>query len=162
MNLIERIVIRLSYKVAAIKKKALLSRIAKLGQNVSIGDYTLIQNTDSLSVGSNTQIGDFTVLLAQNTITIGERCRISTSCMITSVTHKIPSLDRHTDDFVAGKELAVVIGDNVWIGATCVVLPGTTIGDNSIISAGSVIKGIVPPNQIWGGTPAVYISTIRF
>jgi acetyltransferase-like isoleucine patch superfamily enzyme len=48
----------------------------------------------------------------------------------------------------------VTVGTNVWVGANCVLLPGVTIGDNSLIAAGSVVSRDVPPNEIWGGVPA--------
>jgi maltose O-acetyltransferase len=48
----------------------------------------------------------------------------------------------------------VTVGNNVWVGANCVLLPGITIGDNSLIAAGSVVSRDVPPNEIWGGVPA--------
>jgi acetyltransferase-like isoleucine patch superfamily enzyme len=48
----------------------------------------------------------------------------------------------------------VTVGTNVWVGANCVLLPGVTIGDNSLIAAGSVVNCVVPPNEIWGGVPA--------
>jgi acetyltransferase-like isoleucine patch superfamily enzyme len=48
----------------------------------------------------------------------------------------------------------VTLGANVWVGANCVLLPGTTIGDNSLIAAGSVVNKDVPANEIWGGVPA--------
>lgn len=46
------------------------------------------------------------------------------------------------------------IGENVWIGASTVILPGVTIGDNAVIAAGSVVTGNVPGDEIWGGVPA--------
>jgi acetyltransferase-like isoleucine patch superfamily enzyme len=50
-----------------------------------------------------------------------------------------------------GKE--IVIKDNVWIGANCFILGGTTIGEGSVITAGSTVKGIVPSRCIYGGNP---------
>lgn len=45
----------------------------------------------------------------------------------------------------------VIIGRNVFIGARTTILPGVTLGDNTIIAAGSVVKGKVPANTVWGG-----------
>lgn len=162
LTFVHNLILRIVKFVQAIQLNQLKNSIAEIGSDVALGNYTVIINPEKLKVATNTQIGDFTVLLAQNGIEIGAKCRISTSCMISSVTHKIASYDRHVDDFVDSNSLNIVIGDNVWIGATSVILPGTKIGKNSIISAGSVVKGNVPENEIWGGMPAVYISTIRF
>ncbi|HZG92352.1 MAG TPA: acyltransferase [Pseudonocardia sp.] len=48
----------------------------------------------------------------------------------------------------------ITIGDDVWLGRGVVVLPGTTIGDHSVIGAGSVVRGEVPARVVAGGVPA--------
>ena len=56
-------------------------------------------------------------------------------------------------DYVASPK-EVSIEDNVWIGEKSIILKGTKIGANSIIGAGSVVSGEVPPNTIYAGNPA--------
>lgn len=53
------------------------------------------------------------------------------------------------------------VGDNVFIGARSVILPGVTIGDNSIIAAGAVVNKSIPANEIWRGVPAKYIMKVN-
>ena len=53
------------------------------------------------------------------------------------------------------------IGQNVWIGARAIILPGVTIGDNSVIAAGSVVTKDVPENSVYGGNPAKLIKNIE-
>jgi len=53
----------------------------------------------------------------------------------------------------------IVIGNNVFIGANCSILPGTTIRDNVIVGAGSVVKGTLPSNAIYAGVPCKKLST---
>ncbi|WP_214407329.1 DapH/DapD/GlmU-related protein [Pseudonocardia lacus] len=48
----------------------------------------------------------------------------------------------------------ITIGDDVWLGRGVIVLPGATIGDHSVIAAGSVVRGEIPPKVVAGGTPA--------
>ena len=55
----------------------------------------------------------------------------------------------------------IEIGDNCFIGARAILLPGTTIGSNVIIGAGAVVKGVVPSGTIWAGSPARQIGTIE-
>ena len=50
-----------------------------------------------------------------------------------------------------------VIGDDVWIGARCIVISGVSIGDGAIIAAGAVVTKDVPPMQIYGGVPALFL-----
>ena len=52
------------------------------------------------------------------------------------------------------------IGQNVWIGAGAIILPGVTIGDNSVIAAGSVVTKDVPENSVFGGNPAKFMKYI--
>ena len=54
----------------------------------------------------------------------------------------------------------VKIGNNCWIGAKVTILDGTIIGDNSIVAAGAVVKGVFPDNVIIGGVPAKVIKEI--
>ena len=50
------------------------------------------------------------------------------------------------------------LGKRVWIGSGAIVLPGVTIGDNSVIGAGSVVTKDVPENCVYGGNPAKLIK----
>jgi acetyltransferase-like isoleucine patch superfamily enzyme len=52
------------------------------------------------------------------------------------------------------------LGRNVWVGANCVLLPGTRIGDHSVIAAGSVVNSEVPSGEIWGGVPARRLKAV--
>jgi len=55
----------------------------------------------------------------------------------------------------------VIIGDNVFLGANAIILPGVKVGDNSIIGAGSVVTKEVPPNTVVAGNPAKKICTTQ-
>lgn len=55
----------------------------------------------------------------------------------------------------------VTIGKNVFIGARSLIMPGTIIGDYSIIAAGSVVRGIIPEHSVWGGVPAKNICSVE-
>lgn len=55
----------------------------------------------------------------------------------------------------------VTIGDNVFIGAGAIVLPGSNIGNNCIIGAGCVVKGMIPDNSVVIGNPCKIIKTIQ-
>ena len=54
------------------------------------------------------------------------------------------------------------LGKKVWIGSGAIVLPGVSIGDNSVIAAGSVVTKNVPENSVYGGNPAKFIKKIEF
>lgn len=59
-------------------------------------------------------------------------------------------------DFMA----PIVIGNNTFVGMNSLILPGTRIGNNVIIGAGSVVKGTIPDNTVYAGVPARFIKTI--
>jgi acetyltransferase-like isoleucine patch superfamily enzyme len=54
----------------------------------------------------------------------------------------------------------IIIGSNVWIGSSCIILKGIDIGDNSIIAAGSVVTSNIPANVLAGGVPAKVIRKL--
>jgi acetyltransferase-like isoleucine patch superfamily enzyme len=55
---------------------------------------------------------------------------------------------------------SIHIGKNVWLGAGAIILPGVTVGENSIVAAGAVVTKDVPSNTIVGGVPAKFIKKI--
>ena len=57
-------------------------------------------------------------------------------------------------------EAPIVLGSNVWLGMRTIVLKGVTIGDNTIVAAGSVVTRDLPPNVIAGGVPAKPLKSI--
>ena len=55
---------------------------------------------------------------------------------------------------------AVHIGNHVFIGTRCIITKGVTIGDKSIVAAGSVVVSDIPSGEVWGGNPAQFIRNI--
>ena len=73
---------------------------------------------------------------------------------------KILDGDAHQDDSRAGEDKEVIIEDNVWIGTSCLILKGVTIGENSVIGAGSVVVKSIPSNVIAAGNPCRVIRPL--
>ncbi len=73
--------------------------------------------------------------------------------------HPLDPYKRHKSEFTKTKP--VKIGNNVFIGVNSIILKGTEIGDNSVIGAGSVVAGIIPPNVIAAGNPCKVIKTLK-
>lgn len=55
----------------------------------------------------------------------------------------------------------IIIGDDVFIGTHCIICKGVSIGDRSIVAAGSVVVNSIPTDEIWGGNPARFIRKIE-
>lgn len=114
-----------------------------------------------LTIGNHVGISQ-TALIAIADITIKDYVKIGGgTCIYTSDFHSLnPSIRRSADDLSQRNNSPVVIEEDVFIGARCIILKGVTIGKNSIVGAGSVVTSSIPPNQIWGGNPAVFIRNL--
>ena len=89
-------------------------------------------------------------------ITIGDEVFIAPKCNLTTINHDFNPYNRQ-----ATFCKPIVIGNRVWIGIGVTICPGVSIGDNSIIAAGSVVTKDVPPNVIAGGNPAKVLKSIE-
>ena len=90
-------------------------------------------------------------------ITIGDNTLFGPNVSINTAEHPLsPELRRNGLQY----NKPVHIGNNVWLGAGVIVLAGVTIGDNSVVGAGSVVTKDVPPNSVALGTPAKVIRSI--
>ncbi|HEV8599883.1 MAG TPA: acyltransferase [Gemmatimonadales bacterium] len=112
-----------------------------IGDDAVVAEGAIIRAAGgTIRIGRGSGIGQYGVVVAANhTVRLG-----------------VPVLSGPWETVKSG----VDIGDNVWLGAHCVVLPGVRIGDNSAIAAGSVVSHDVPPNEIWGGVPARKIKDV--
>lgn len=120
--------------------------------NVHIGKFVFIRKNTSIRVDHTGEllicdkvfINNNCTINCVNKITIGSQTKIAPNVCINDHDHnyKNPS-EQH---LIEG---TVSIGKNVWIGANAVILRDTTIGDNAVIAAGSVVKGNVPENSLY-------------
>lgn len=104
----------------------------------------------NISIGARTFVNYDCVLLDCNTIAIGEEVQIGPGVHIYTATHPLDAQKRRS-----GWESAdpVVIGDGVWLGGGSIVCPGVTIGENTVVGAGSVVTRDLPPNVLAVGNP---------
>ena len=104
---------------------------------------------DMLSIGTRTSIGPKTRIWAAKRVQIGARCLVSRECeFVDTIGHHIYLENGHQDP-----EAPIIVEDDVWIGARVMILKGVTVGRNSIIGAGSVVRRDIPPNSIAYGNP---------
>jgi maltose O-acetyltransferase len=134
-------------------------QLGKCGKNVNLNYYTTIISPSGLEIGNNCLIAEYTTIFAGLGVSIGDNTMVSAGCCISSINHEITSRNRYASQ--EGKSAPVKIGNNVWIGMNACILPGVTIGDNSIIGAGSVVIRSIPSNEIWVGNPARRVKNIE-
>jgi len=110
-----------------------------------------------MHIGAGTEIGDRTIINVSQRVEIGARCSISWDCDISdSDFHQIILADGRRPPVSE----PVFIEDDVWIGSHCLIFKGVTIGHNSVIAAGSVVRRDVPPYSLMAGNPARRIGQI--
>lgn len=89
-------------------------------------------------------------------IRIGDGSMIGMNVAIATLNHGLDVETRYTT-FPS----PVAIGKNVWIGSNATILPGVTIGDNSVVAAGAVVTKDVPENTVVAGVPATFMKEIK-
>jgi len=159
-----------------IKINKKIKKMNKIGKNVNIHKFAYVE--DNVEIGDNTKIGPFcivrsgakigkncsftayceireNVVIGDNT-SFGSRCTISANanigkdCVIKYgfVLTDTPNLEENSTKLVKG------VGDGVLIGANVTLMPGKSIGNNSIIGACSQVRKNIPDNEVWYGSPA--------
>lgn len=98
--------------------------------------------------------------LCASRVTIGSRVLFGPNVQLYAATHP---LDGHVRQGIRGPEYAkpISIGDDVWVGGAVVVCPGVTIGQNSVVGAGSVVTKDVEPYTVVAGNPAKVIRRLE-
>ena len=142
-------------KVAERHAAATLLRRATCRGDVRLRMPVVIYEPEKIEFGDRVDIGEFTHIRANGGITIGSRVLIAANVTITTREHPV-ELPR----WGVTKDAPITIGDDVWIGAGAVILPGVTIGTGAVIAAGAVVTSSVDPFTVVAGVPARPIKTV--
>ena len=142
-----------------LREKMLKDMFAEIGENCYI-EPPLHANWAGKHVHFGNNIyANFGLTLVDDThIYIGDCCMFGPNVVIATAGHPIlPELLEQAYQYNA----PVHIGRNVWVGAGALIMPGITIGDNSVIGAGSVVTKDIPENVIAVGNPARVLREIN-
>lgn len=123
--------------------------------------YFIVYNDAVLKLGDNVGMSA-TAIVCFKSITIGNNVKIGGNVVIYDTDfHSLDKIERRDTkiDWDSKQCSDVVIEDDVFIGAHSIILKGVTIGEGSIIGAGSVVSKSVPKNEIWAGNPARFIKS---
>jgi len=132
----------------------------EVGKNVAIEHGTILSwpsdGEARIEIGSSTWIGPYNNLRTARggRLVIGGNCLISQFCTLITHNHGLERSQKIQSQPVRTDVYDVVIGDDVWVGAGAVLLPGARVGTGAVIAAGAVVNGEVPSYEVWGGVPA--------
>jgi acetyltransferase-like isoleucine patch superfamily enzyme len=121
--------------VAACEIGALPGAALHIGNRVFINQGATIVATDSITIGDDCRIGDYVAVYDSDYHPLEEGRAVNTA--------------------------PVTIGRNVWLARNVIVLPGARIGEHSVIAAGSVVRGEIPPRVLAAGNPAAAVRELR-
>ncbi|MBQ0059589.1 MAG: sugar O-acetyltransferase [Lachnospiraceae bacterium] len=111
----------------------------------------------NISVGDNFYTNHNVTILDGAPVTFGDNVFIAPNCVFSTAGHPIDAEQRNQGLEIA---LPITVGNNVWIGTQVSVLPGVTIGDNTVIGAGSVVNKDIPSGVVAAGNPCRVIREI--
>jgi acetyltransferase-like isoleucine patch superfamily enzyme len=170
---------RSSYYFYRLNSYFFVRRFSKMGSNsrilgkprilsqgeINVGDdFLLTSNKETseilafkgatITIGNSVTVGYGVVINAKQRIDIGDFVLIGNRSVIIDT-------DYHGLDGNETKTAPIRIGNHVWIAWGVIILKGVTIGNNSIVAAGSIVTDDVPPNTIVGGNPAKVIRPTK-
>ena len=136
---------------------------SKRGSVVFVGQHTVIDSFVKIKMAGgsgNIEIGNYCfinsgcVIYSGNGVKIGNHVSIAANSTLASTNHEYIRRDFliQSQGFRPSKG-GIVIGNDVWIGANCVLLDGSIIGDGCVIAAGSVVRDVLEPCCIYAGNP---------
>ena len=109
----------------------------------------IVQYPENLKMGMNFDIGSFTYINSQYGVEIKDSVQIGSHCSI------------YSNSTIDDKKGSVILEKNCKIGTHSTIMPGVTIGENSIIAAYSFVTKNIPNNEIWEGIPAKFKKNLE-
>lgn len=125
--------------------------LGHFGEGAYIRPPFFVDYGTQIRVGARTFANFGCIFLDVATITIGEDVQIGPNVQLLTPTHPLDAELRRAKWEAAEP---IVIGDNVWLGGGAIVLPGVTIGANTVVGAGAVVAKDLPANVVAVGSPA--------
>ena len=145
---------------AAGKEQILDRLLGGRGKNLWITPPFYVDYGNNIYFGDNCEVNMNCTFLDDNKIVIGDHALIAPNVQIYTAFHPTDAAERFgapradgSFAFCRTRTAPVVVGDNVWIGGGAILLPGVTIGSNTVIGAGSVVTRDIPANVVAVGSP---------
>jgi maltose O-acetyltransferase len=146
-----------SAREPAQRRRLLTELLGAVGEGTEIRPPLRVDYGSHIRIGARSFANFGLVALDVAAITIGDDVQIGSYVQLLTPTHPVDPEPRRAK-WEAAKP--IVIGDNVWLGSGTIVLPGVTIGPNTVVGAGSVVPRDLPANVVAVGNPARVVRTI--
>ncbi|MFE0677893.1 sugar O-acetyltransferase [Streptomyces sp. NPDC058867] len=138
-------------------RSLLAELLGSLGEEAYVRPPLFVDYGSNITIGARTFVNFNLTALDVAAITIGEDCQIGPNVQLLTPTHPLEPGPRR-DKLEAARP--ITIGNNVWLGGGVIVLPGVSIGDDSVIGAGSVVTKDVPARVVAVGSPARVVRAL--
>jgi maltose O-acetyltransferase len=135
--------------------KLMVSELAACGSDITIRPGVQIIAPEQVRFGSHIGIGNYSILRGNGGITFEDFVLLGDNVILATTSHPIGGLYFHQN-----WQQPITLKSNVWLGANAIVMPGVTIGENSIIGAGAVVTEDIPANSVAVGVPAKVVRTL--
>jgi maltose O-acetyltransferase len=134
-----------------LRDRLLHELFASVGEGVTVKPPLRCDYGSLVTIGARTFVNYDCVLLDVARVQIGTDCQIGPCVQLLCAAHPVEAA-RRRGRWEWGEP--IVVGDNVWLGGAVIVLPGVTIGEDSVVGAGSVVTRDVPAGVVAVGNPA--------
>lgn len=137
------------------RELAFLRSKMNMGKGIDMKKGFRATKPGDITIGDFASIGPDVTMQAHAPIEIGDYTLIAAGVTIVTANHYI---DKRELEMRHGEQSPVKIGKSCWLGAGVIILPGVTIGDGTIVGAGSIVSKDLPPEMICVGVPAKAIK----
>lgn len=131
--------------------------MGRLGANSVVRAPVFVDYGFNIEIGDDVFVNYGLMALDVGRIVIGDHCQIGPNVQLLTPTHPVEPGPRR--DKVESSE-PITLGANVWLGGGVVVLPGVSIGDDSVVGAGSVVTSDIPAGVVAVGNPARVVKAV--
>jgi maltose O-acetyltransferase len=139
------------YERAEERLAAFKELLAGIGEGTFIRPPFYCDYGDGIRIGARTFINFNCTMLDGASISVGNECLLASGVQLITATHPVDPVARRA---AWEQALPVVLEDGVWLGAGALVCPGASIGENTIVGAGSVVTRSLPAGVVAYGNPA--------
>ena len=129
----------------------------KVGKNFYCGKRLWVWRKSQINIGDEVYIGSY-CHIAVKKLTIGNSTLIASQVSFVGGDHQYADRSKKIRESLIDENLSITIGEDCWIGHGAIILNGVTLGDRSIVGAGSIVTKDVPSEKIVAGNPARVIS----